>query len=191
LAELGRILEGKYVYLRDVKEEDLPEIIRIRTNPELSRFIHPINPELEFQKAWLKNQKAREGDYYFSIVRKTSEKLIGTCAIYNITANGAECETGRLVSEGNSFENLEALKLLYDYAFTILKFERIHAYVVEENKKVLNLHKRLGYEFVERLEKGKYSEVFNVIHFVLDSNKYNTFTRPSIEKLLYRGEVDV
>jgi len=185
LAELGRILEGKYVYLRDVKEEDLPEIIRIRTNPELSRFIHPINPDLSFQINWLKEQKKKEGDYYFVIIRKKDDKLIGTCGIYNITSDGLECEIGRLVSQGKPFENLETLKLCYEQAFGIFKVTKVHAYVVEGNEIVINLHKRLGYELIEKIPKGQYSEIFDVYHFILYSEKYEKHTLSILNKVLY------
>ena len=60
---------NKYgLHARMVREDDAAFILSLRTDPKLSRFIHPTENDEEKQRAYLQGYKERElagKDYYF------------------------------------------------------------------------------------------------------------------------------
>jgi len=187
MSELRRVLEGTYVRIKDVDLEDLPLIVELRTDQVLSRYLHPIDPDLDVQREWLIRQKQRTNDYYFSVFSKKMGKFIGTCGVYNFSDDGTECEFGRLISRGIPYENLEIFLLVYDWIFDELNVSLIHNYVVSENKKVVSLHENLGEKMVEIKPRGTYSALFDVVHFYITRDVYFSYTRDILSKILYRG----
>jgi hypothetical protein len=71
--------------VRFVNEDDAEFIVRLRTHPKLSRFIHRTDNDIEKQKNWIKAYKKRESagnDYYFLI--SISEMPCSLLRIYDI-----------------------------------------------------------------------------------------------------------
>lgn len=134
-------IEGIAVKLRAVCEGDAEFILSLRTDPKISRFLNRVENDKKKQESWIRNQKEREGDYYFLIINHKEEPL-GTISLYGIEERAGEF--GRWISLGNAAENTESAILLYDFGFSILNLEMIYTRTAIENRQVVNFHKRFG-----------------------------------------------
>lgn len=135
------IIEGKFVNLRSVKEEDAEFILNIRNNPNISKYLPKLNVSVEQQKNWIAKQRSDKDSFYFVIEDKSS-KVIGTISVYNIVNNHSE--VGRFCSLGNSIQNSEAALLQDDFIFYYLKLDYLDIWVYKGNKPVLALNKGFG-----------------------------------------------
>lgn len=138
------ILEGKFVNLRPVKEEDAEFILRLRNNPEISKFLPPLNITVEQQKNWITKQRRDDDSYYFIIEDKNNHP-IGTISVYNIC--GDHAESGRFCSIGDSIQNSEASLLHCEFIFNRLNLDYLDIWVYKDNKPVLAFNKAFGCEW--------------------------------------------
>ena len=136
-----RKIEGKSVYLSPATIEDADFTYRIRQDKERTKYMHRVEGGVEAQKNWINNQREREGDYFFVVF--TSEGMpIGTASAYNINNN--EAEIGRVLLNGNKIQNIEALVLIYDFAFYHIKVDMIKAEIAVDNIASLGVALRMG-----------------------------------------------
>jgi len=73
------------LHVRLVREEDAEFILSLRTDPKLSRFIHPTENDEEKQRAYIRGYKEREmqgKDYYFIFFLQ--REPVGVARIYNV-----------------------------------------------------------------------------------------------------------
>lgn len=163
----NEVLEGLQVRLRTVQMEDAEFTYNIRQDREKTRYLHPVNGTLEDQKRWLRQQRKREGDYFF-IVETKQRVPLGTIALYNIC--GDEGEVGRNLLYGNYLQNVETAILIRDFAFYILKLNRLIVTVHEDNIHVQGFEKKLG----AKEEYREYSEELGaeLIYFSVTEDCY-------------------
>ena len=142
-------LEGKYVNLRSVTEEDAEFILDIRNNSRISKYLPPLNVSVAQQRQWITKQRADKNSYYF-ILETPDLKPIGTLSVYDIVDNHGE--GGRSCCIGEPFAAVEANVLLTEFMFNTLKLEYTTIWVYEENKPVIALNQSYGYEWVSTNE---------------------------------------
>ena len=118
----NKVIEGKYVNLRSVEEQDAEFTLSLRQDPQLTKYLPKLDITLEQQINWIKKQRTTEGDYYFVIENKGG-KSIGVIGVYDVTEKFAE--TGRIAVVGSSFESIEAQLLSYTVNFVMA--DNIHA----------------------------------------------------------------
>lgn len=135
------ILEGKYVNLRSVEEQDAEFTLSLRQNPGLTKYLPKLDITLEQQVNWIKKQRLTDGDYYFLVENKDG-KPIGVIGVYNVSGKCAE--TGRIVVIGNAIESVEAQLLSFDFAFDVLNLEKTVNYVIAENSHALRFSQMFG-----------------------------------------------
>jgi len=151
-----KIIRGRNIILRAVQVDDAEFILKIRNDPEKSKYIHKVSDNLDNQIAWIRKQQDREGDYYF-ILENFEGRSVGTIGLSSIE-NGVG-ETSRFVSYGNPLENVEANLLVTDFAFYEMKLSLIRGYIGVNNIEVINLQKKFGYIFEDKTEKVDGMEV--------------------------------
>ena len=139
-------LEGKYVNLRSVTEDDAEFILEIRNNPQISKYLPPLNVTVDQQRQWIAKQRADKDSYYFLMESKKGE-AVGSISVYDIEGDSAE--TGRFCSYGDPLYNIETCILLNDFCFSTIKLNSVHIWVYEGNKSVIALNKSFGYEWVD------------------------------------------
>ncbi len=142
-------LEGKYVNLRSVTEDDAEFILDIRNNPQISKYLPPLNVTVEQQRQWITKQRADNDSYYFVLESLHGDKkgeVIGTISIYDIDGNHGE--SGRTCSLGDPFESIEAHILFFDFIFCKLNLDYTTGWVYEENKGVIAMNNSYGIEWV-------------------------------------------
>lgn len=136
-----KTIEGKYVNLKSASIDDAEFTRQIRQDPMFSKFIPQIKNSIEQQKNWIIQQRKKEGDYFFVVWDKESNRL-GTISIYDVKDNHAEA--GRLVMLGNAFQNIEAQFLSFRFAFDVLGLDYLISYIYEDNERALRFSEQFG-----------------------------------------------
>ena len=174
------VLEGRYVDLRSCTEDDAEFTRDIRKDPEFVRFLPAINNTVEDQKAWIRKQRKKDGDYFFVVWDKKG-KRIGTISIYNVEGSGAE--SGRLAIKGsNPFQGVEAQLLIFRFAFGMLGLGFISGYIYSNNERAIRFNKQFGgvQSPPEKDENGN-----EIIRFIITSDVFEIVDK-RISSILYR-----
>ena len=131
--------------LRPVTEDDAEFTYRLRQDKERTKFLHSVNGTVEDQRNWIRAQRAKEGDYFF-VVEDKNGKPFGTVGYYDL--EGVNGETGRVVINGSTAQNCDAILQLRRFAFEIIGAEYIKCRTVNGNKTMMAQLKRFGAEQV-------------------------------------------
>ncbi len=176
------VIEGKTVRLRSVDENDAEVTFKMRHDPEKSRFVRPSKGTVEGQREYIRKQRTIPGDYLF-IIEDLQGNPIGMKGIYNYDKEKGEVESGRFLGYGSQVQNVEALMLSCDFAFDVLKVDRILMSTLENNHVMLGIQKRFGVEFTYR---DRYEEFeYDNLHSVLTKEAYS-ISRPKVQALIDR-----
>ena len=140
---------------RFVNEKDAEFIIKLRTNPVLSRFLHATDSDVEKQKDWIRGYKERERigeDYYFIFFKDNVP--VGLNRIYSI--HGTTFTTGSwLFSPDAPYEcSIAASIMIRELAFEEMGFELEDGYdgVHVDNKQVYKFNKLIGLKETRRYQ---------------------------------------
>ena len=171
------ILEGRTVRLRSIEEKDAEISHKMRTDPEKSRYIHKDRGSVEEQRKFIAWQRLQPGDYYF-IVEDMQKNPIGLKGLVGLDREKNEIESGRFIGFGSYVQNMETLKLGFDFAFDILKVDRITMSALEGNTRMLSIQKRFGAVYTHRHHENG----------MLYDNLYSVLTRESYSAI--KGKID-
>ncbi|MCI9607833.1 MAG: hypothetical protein HFJ94_06645 [Muribaculaceae bacterium] len=138
--------QEKYgISVRFVTEDDAPFILSLRTNKELSKFLHQTDNDEAKQREWIREYKKREseGKEYYFIYSKDGCPF-GLNRIYNI--EGKICTGGSwLCAPGTPIEQAIPTSLINrDIMFDVLGLEEDNFDVKKQNLKVLRFHLMTG-----------------------------------------------
>ncbi|AYF43045.1 hypothetical protein BALOs_0021 [Halobacteriovorax sp. BALOs_7] len=165
-------IKGDFITLRPVTTRYSEDIIKLRTDKIISKYLNKTVPSIEKQNEWLSSQINKNGDYYFAIIDNKTDKLIGTISLYNIDKEDT-AEFGRWICIGNSLQSTESVLLLHDFGFNVIKLKKIYSRTVAENTKTLNFHKRFGAtqtEHMIQLENSDFTLIENYIDYLQYEN---------------------
>ena len=139
------------VTLREIREEDLEDIMRWRMDEDITKYMNT-NPKLTLdrQKAWFDSvQKNTDVKYWMIQVDGEPAGVINLTGLDNPQGDlGWAYYMGekRLRSIGTA---LSLEMSMYDYVFDDLKKRAVYGNVFSLNKGVIKLHKLCGCEIVE------------------------------------------
>ena len=134
-------LEGKYVDLKPCTEDDAEFTRDIRKDPGFVKYLPEIDNSIDQQKAWIKSQRAKDGDYFFVVWDKAGNR-IGTVSVFDIV--GKTGKTGRLALKGNALQNIEAQYLSFDFAFNTLNIQGLWGFIYTENHRAIRFAQTFG-----------------------------------------------
>lgn len=137
-------IDGLAFRLRPVTTDDAAFILSLRTNPNLNQYLNPVSGKVEDQIKWIESYFVRENDYYFIVEKIKNNQPEGLISLYDIIPEKKEGEWGRWILKEESNAAVESASLIYDFAFSILKLERIYCRTVADNKKVCSFHDSCG-----------------------------------------------
>lgn len=177
-----KTIEGLTVYLRAVEESDAEVTFRMRSDPEKSRFLHRATGTVEDQRNFILAQRERPGDYLF-LVEDLQGKPIGMKGLYNYDPENNVVESGRFIGYGSQVQNIEALKLSFDFAFDVLQVHEIVMSALENNEVMLGIQKRFSVQFTYR-ERGEGMDC-DSLYSVLTPEAY-AISKPKVEALIRR-----
>ena len=155
---------------------------RQRTDPEKTKYVHRSTGTVEDQRAFIRRQRETPGDYLF-LIEDLQGNPIGMKGLSHYDAEKKETESGRFMGFGSQVQNIEALKLSFDFAFDELGVDRIIMSALENNSVMLGIQKRFGVEFTHRepCEGFEFDNLFSVL-----TREAYAVSKPKIEALIDR-----
>jgi len=160
------VIKGKFVYLKKISLKDDKFIYNLRNKKNVSNYLHSPPKSINDQRKWILDNIRNTETLDFIIYRNKDKKKIGTIAFDKI--NKFNAEWGRWISQGNIFENIEAVIILLNHGFNSLKFKNIYSLTNKDNIKVINFHKNTS-----ALYKGSIKSFFKINNKKKDAIKYN------------------
>ena len=160
--EHKNVIQGQFIDLHPYEQKHTPEIVRLR-NQEKSLYY--LNQKklltIEKQNEWYSNYILRNDDINWCISNKSGD-IIGSIRLYTIDPQGEVCEEGGfIIDEVHSMSGpyaLEAKIIVFDFAFDVLQIKKVINVTRKENKNMISIGKRMGFQFVKKVDKD------NVIH---------------------------
>lgn len=161
------MLEGKRIYLRKINIDDAPTLFKWGQDP--------IYHKMAGYSSYSTLEKASEGasiyserPYSYAIVLKENNQMIGLIELYE---RGGDAKAGLLFTKSLGFMldqgywhqgyMLEALNIIFDYAFNELKQTQIWAGTFDTNRVSQNLLKKLGFRYIYTVDYNDVFEHFN------------------------------
>ncbi len=158
-------LLGENIYLSPLNVEDAEKFaewfsdFRVTDGLEKSGQIMTIEKE----KEWIENT-AKNGDFFFSIVKLENDELIGNCGLHDISCLNRIGTVGIFIGEEENRSHgygAEALHLLVDYGFRYLNLNNIMLTVKLFNERAIHCYEKVGFQEFGRRRKsyflnGKY-----------------------------------
>ncbi len=145
-----RILENDHILLKPVEEEDLPFLLDLRWDQEITENIIHQPISMRDQQRWFENL-AKTGDLAVSVFLKNGENertLVGMTGLYDINHRHQKA-TLRSTRIHSSFQRnsiaTQALDLLLSYGFQTLNLNRISADYFRDNAKIASLLRSKGF----------------------------------------------
>lgn len=161
------MLTGKRIYLKKVELSDAATLFKWGQDP--------VYHKMAGYSGYSTLEKAREGakiyserSYSYAVVLKENDQMIGLVELYE---RGGDAEAGLLFTKSLGFMMdraywqqgymIEALNLIFDYAFNKLNQNQIWAGTFSNNQASQNLLKKLGFRYVYTVDYNEVSELFN------------------------------
>lgn len=142
IRQVGKV-HGKAVVLRNVRVEDAQFILSLRLDPRRSRYVSPVDPDVDKQRDWIRRYLQSEGQAYFLICDKAGEAL-GTVRVYD--AQGESFSWGSWMTKEGAAASVavEAAVLVYRMATSCWGFRAAHFQVHRANTSVVAFHEKFG-----------------------------------------------
>lgn len=178
----NRQINGILTALIEIAEQDAADIINLRNNPEINRFLSSQNTTtLEQQIAWIKQNRIKEDNIYFKIIDLKTNTFKGTISLYDI--KDGKAEFGRFIAT-HPIAAIEAEYLLLKFAFEHFGLNEVYCCTVKDNTKVWNQHTKFGFhiigeDFDERIQSTRVIQN-------LQNNDYQSFDYENILKTIKR-----
>ena len=152
-------LETKRLTLRQLSANDRQAIFALRSDPEINRYLdrqpdRTIEDAINFIHKVADNIK-NKNSFYWVIVLKKTEAVVGTVCLFNFSYEKKSCEIGYELMTGFQGEGImkEAIESVIDYAFQTLQFQYIVAFTHHGNRRSGKLLTKLN--FAKSLEADK------------------------------------
>ncbi|MDQ1855038.1 GNAT family N-acetyltransferase [Chryseobacterium sp. WLY505] len=155
-------LETSRLILKGINENNTEDILRIRGNPEVNKFVKRVSPKTNYDALQfiltIKQRTQNNQTVYWGISLKDQSYLIGTICLWNFSEDRKTAEVGyELLPEYHRQGIMsEALNAVVEYGFNELHLQEIVAITntFNENSKRL----LLKHHFI--LQEGKKDEGF-------------------------------
>lgn len=171
-----QLIQGHFISLRSVEENDAEIILKWRIDENISKYLNKVDNDIEKQKNWIREQRSREGDYYFLII-DNEKNPVGTISLYNIDYEKKEGLFGRWICLSPIFA-VESVILIHELGFECLSLNRIISKTVSNNIPVINFHKRFGASYVkDNIKEGDFYlteyEILKENYYLIKEKNYN------------------
>lgn len=157
----GTVVEGERIYLRPVQLSDATQVYSQWLNDPLvvqfteSRFKqHTVDDVRAYIAAQLKTEQV----YFFAIVNKSNGQHIGNIKIHRVDARHQHAEISLLIGDRSCWGRglgTEAIRLITDFAFFVLKLHKVYARCYAVNVGSIKAFEKAGFS-----EEGRQKEQF-------------------------------
>jgi len=175
------MIKGNKTLLIPVTEDDSREIINLRNNPAISKYLSGDKKlTLYDQIQWIRNNNTNPNNFYWKICNVKNE-FCGTISLYNI--NAGKAEFGRYICT-NPIQAIESELMLIRFAFQVCNLNEIYCRTVIDNVKVWQQHYSFG--FKDFGEEKLLDRNFILKIQTLAKETFNKFDYSNIDKLIAR-----
>ncbi|MBV8527429.1 MAG: GNAT family N-acetyltransferase [Candidatus Dormibacteraeota bacterium] len=143
---LAEPLCGAAFGLRSPQDGDAAFTVQLRSDPDVTRYLHRIPADVATQEHWEAEALARDDDLPLIVFRTTSGAPAGTAGIYRIDHARGTAEWGRWVITHGSLAAVESVLLILRLAFEELALQTLYARTLARNSGALSFHDGLGME---------------------------------------------
>jgi diamine N-acetyltransferase len=185
------ILHGRFVDLRPLVVDDAATTLAWRLGSR-ARLLNQGAIELEQQVRWISSRPSDEHNFVIALKNGLD---VGMLSLTGISRGNRHGEPGRfLIGAEEAVRGvpaaLEAMKLLYGFAFDDLGLVRVWGLVAEENRRMLKWQKYLGMREEGRLRRHYFMDgrFQDAIVLGLLADEYRAATLPKMEALIALGE---
>lgn len=142
-------LETERLALKEIHENHVEDILKIRSNEVINRFVKRNSPKNNYDALQfiltIKERTRNNQTYYWGISLKDHPNLIGTICLWNFSEDRKTAEVGYEMLPDYHGQGLmsEALKAVLNYGFNELRLQEILAFTNRFNeisKKLLLRH---------------------------------------------------
>ena len=144
-------LESERLIFREVNSEDVEEIFKIYSDPEVDKYdwFTPINTKddaLSIINCYKKEFENKE-EITWGVARKNDNKIIGYCNLGSFDDDSIRSEIGYGFNreEWNKGYATEAIKVLVKFGFEVMSFNRIEATVTLGNDASIKALKKANF----------------------------------------------
>lgn len=155
-------LETERLILKPINESHVEDILKIRSNEVLNRFVKRIPPKNNYDALdfilTIKKRVQNNETFYFGITYKNQQNLLGTICLYRFSEDRTEAEVGYELLPDYHRKGImsEALSAVLNFGFNELNLQEILAFTNKFNKNSKGL--LLKHDFV--LQEGRIDEGF-------------------------------
>ena len=172
---------GKDIYFRYVDVSDAEFIYQLRSNKELSQYIHAATGDVQGQASWIEKYKEREREgkeHYFIICLLTNE-AVGVVRIYDIQKDSFSWGSWIIKKEAPMFVSIESVIVIYEYAFYHLGFKNCHFEAMKKNASVVRFHRGFGAKVINQNEDFYYYSISR-LGYETSKKKYLKYYKPVV-----------
>lgn len=185
-------IEGELVALGPLREEHIPLYVRwmndFNTSTRLGIAPRPFTAEQE--TAWFEGAAVDAERYSFTIYERATWRAIGNCGIHAVDATNRRTDVGILIGEtdarGKGY-GTEAMRLLLDYAFTVLGLHNVMLTVYAFNLAAIRSYQKVGFREIGRRRESRWhnGRFWDTVYMDILSSEFDS---PVLRKLLTPGE---
>jgi RimJ/RimL family protein N-acetyltransferase len=137
-------LHGKTLMFRNAHPDDAEFILSLRTDPEKSRYLSAVSPDVQRQRDWLAAYRDGTGQAYFIIHHEGA--AIGTIRLYDAQGDSFCWGSWILADHRPKQAAVESFLMVFSYAIDHLGFRESHFDVREGNTRARAFYERMGAE---------------------------------------------
>lgn len=155
-------IETERLILKEINENHAEDILKIRSNKVVNRFVKRIPPKTNYDALdfilTIKKRVENKETSYWGISLKNQINLIGTICLYRFSEDRKEAEVGYELLPDYHRKGImsESLKAVLNFGFNELYLDEILAFTNKFNEKSKSL--LLKHQFI--LEEGRKDEGF-------------------------------
>ena len=148
------ILQTKRCLIRETTPEDVDDFFRIYSDPEITRYMENLYPELEQEKQYIRDYIEKIYTFYefgvWTVVERASGAVIGRAG-FAYREGYEEPELGFIIGVPWQHQGYaeEVCRSILKYGWERLEFTRVQAMVEPGNETSLRLCEKLGFEVIE------------------------------------------
>ncbi len=147
----SRLLQGHRVRFRELRDEDLPVLVRWWQNPDTVLFQNltgaprPEETIAEMFRSWSTN--ASSGNVGFSVVDRHTDELLGHVVLYGAALPVRAGTFAVMIGADhvNRGYGTDAVRLMTDFGFRELGLNRIELRVFAYNERARAVYRKIGY----------------------------------------------
>lgn len=173
-------LTGQAITLQQMTSSDLEAFVKIESELKtllLANDDIPFPNTFEDHSSFFQSISGKKEEFFFGIFEKSSNELIGSCAVYAINWKNSTCSVGISIGEQWHGKGLgtDAMKTLIHFIFNYISINKIKLQVFSFNKGAIRSYEKCGFtkEGILRNELFRFGQFHDVVLFGLLREEWN------------------